>query len=54
MSFWNAAPARANTSPSPVASTTTRARIAIRPSLLSKLIPATRPSIISGSLAQPW
>jgi hypothetical protein len=45
----NAAPARAATSPSPEASTTTFARSAWRPLLLSAITPATRPSAISGA-----
>ncbi len=42
MSLSKAAPARANRSPSPVASITTSAMMAMRPSLLSKATPLTR------------
>ena len=52
MSFSNSAPARANTSPSPVASITTRARNARRPALLSNSTALTRPSSTTGSAAQ--
>ena len=40
-SWTKAAPAEAATSPSPVASTTTRARIALRPALFSTMTPVT-------------
>ncbi|MCY1543499.1 hypothetical protein D9M68_793190 [compost metagenome] len=54
MSLSKAAPARAKMSPSPVASITTLARIAMRPSLLSKITPATAPFSISGTQAHEW
>ena len=54
MSESRAAPARAKRSASPLASTTTRARIACRPSLLSKMAPWIRPSSAIGATAQAW
>jgi hypothetical protein len=54
MSVSNAAPARANMSPSPEVSTTTLARIAWRPALLSKITPVAVPSSTSGRAAQAW
>ena len=54
MSESRAAPAPANRSASPLASTTTRARIACRPSLLSKMAPWIRPSSAIGATAQAW
>ena len=54
MSLTNAAPARANRSPSPVASTTTSAMMAMRPSLLSNTTPLTAPSCTMGMAAQEW
>ncbi len=54
MSVSKAAPARANMSPSPVASTTTLAISAWRPDLLSNTAPLTQPSSTIGRAAQPW
>ena len=52
--FSWAQPAPANTSPSPVASITVRARTAKRPALPWKATPATRPSSAIGSQAREW
>ena len=54
MSSEQAAPARWNRSPSPVASTTTCASTARRPCLLSKIAPRTAPSCITGVAPQAW
>jgi hypothetical protein len=53
-SFSCAQPAAAKTSPSPVASTTARARSAKRPDLPWKATAPTRPPSSSGSQAQAW
>ena len=52
MSESSAAPARAKRSASPLASTTTRARMACRPSLLSKIAPWMSGPSATGATAQ--
>ncbi len=54
MSASNAAPARANMSPSPVQSTTTLAMTAWRPALLSNTAPFTTPSSTMGNDPREW